>query len=257
MVEVIVNIAYIATVTAQLAAYHQNTEIMTARNLQRQEPLPDINPGTRLLKGLFLLARQPENHYTMKTKKESSTKTLPDLFLAELADMYDAEHRIAKALPKIAKAAVSEELKQAVLIHLVETKDHAIKLEKIFALLGEKPKAKTCEATVGLLEEADRIAADFKGSPANDAALISAMQKVEHYEIASYGCLHAWAVLMENTKAAEVIATILEQELAANNKLSLLAESSCNEAAWERNKNEKSPKKPASKLSSTRKKQTD
>lgn len=167
----------------------------------------------------------------MKTTTQRASKTLPDLFLGELADMYDAEHRIAKALPKMAKAAMSEELKQSVLAHLQETQGHVTKIEEIFGLFDKKAKGKTCKATVGLLEEADEIAEDFKGSPSNDAALISAMQKVEHYEIASYGCLHAWAVLLGNHEAAHLIASILEEESAANYKLSELAESQCNATA--------------------------
>ncbi|MBC8126803.1 MAG: ferritin-like domain-containing protein [Gloeobacteraceae cyanobacterium ES-bin-144] len=167
----------------------------------------------------------------MKTITEQDSKTLTDLFLGELADMYDAEHRIAKALPKMAKAAISAELKQAVLAHLEETKEHATKIEEIFGLFDKKAIGKTCKATIGLLEEADEIAADYKGSPSNDAALISAMQKVEHYEIASYGCLHAWAVLLENDEAADLITSILEQETEANDMLSELAESQCNATA--------------------------
>ena len=117
-------------------------------------------------------------------------KTLKVLFLDELADMYDAERRIVKALPKLAKAATCSDLKKAVLAHLKETEGHVIKLEQVFQSFGEKAKGKTCEATVGLLKEGDEIAGDFKGSPAINAALISAAQKVEHYEMASYGCLH-------------------------------------------------------------------
>ena len=125
-------------------------------------------------------------------------KTLRDLFLKELADIYDAERRTVKALPKMAKAATCDKLKQAILAHLEETEGHVLKLEDVFESFDEKPKGTTCKVTVGLLEEGDEIAADFKGSPAINAALISAAQKVEHYEIASYGCLHEWAGLLGN-----------------------------------------------------------
>jgi ferritin-like metal-binding protein YciE len=155
-------------------------------------------------------------------------KTLKDLFLAELADMYDAEHRIIKALPKLAKAATCEKLKQAFLSHLEETKGHVTKLEKVFQAFGKKAKGKTCEATVGLLREGDEIAADNKGEPTNNAALISAGQKVEHYEIASYGCLHEWAGLLENQKAAGFLEQILNEEKDANKNLMELARASCN-----------------------------
>jgi ferritin-like metal-binding protein YciE len=158
-------------------------------------------------------------------------KTLRDLFLDELADMYDAERRIVKALPKLAKAATCEKLKQALLSHLKETEGHVTKVERVFQCFDEKAKGKTCEATVGLLKEGDEIAADFKGSPAINAALISAGQKVEHYETASYGCLHEWAGVLGNEEAASILEEILEQEKAANDTLTKLARSGSNEEA--------------------------
>ena len=105
------------------------------------------------------------------------------------------------------------------------------KLEQVFQSFDEKAKAKTCEATVGLLKEGDEIASDFKGSAAINAALISAGQKVEHYEMASYGCLHAWAKLLENDKAAALLEEILDQEKAANTSLNDLALARSNEEA--------------------------
>lgn len=158
-------------------------------------------------------------------------KTLKDLFLDEVADMYDAEHRILKALPKLAKAATSDDLKQAFLSHLKETEGHVKKLEQVFQTFDKKAKGKTCEATVGLLKEGDEIVKEFKGSPALNAALISAAQKVEHYETASYGCLHEWASLLENEKAAGLLQEILGEEEAANDKLTKLARDGCNEEA--------------------------
>ena len=173
-------------------------------------------------------------------------KTLNDLFLDELADMYDAERRIVKALPKMAKAAKSEKLKEAILSHLEETKGHVEKLERVFACFDEKAKAKTCEATVGLLEEGDEIAAEFKGSPAIDAALISAAQKVEHYEMASYGCLHEWAGVLGNEEAAGLLQEILEEEEGADETLTELARGSCNEEALGESEDEPTSKKSAS-----------
>jgi ferritin-like metal-binding protein YciE len=158
-------------------------------------------------------------------------KTLNDLFMDELADMYDAEHRIVKALPKMAKAATCDDLKGAFLSHLKETEGHVKKLEQVFQAFDETAKGKKCEATVGLLEEGDEIAAEFKGSPAINAALISAAQKVEHYEMASYGCLHEWAGLLGNEKAAGLLEKILDEEKAANEKLTELARASSNEEA--------------------------
>jgi ferritin-like metal-binding protein YciE len=158
-------------------------------------------------------------------------KTLQDLFLDEVADMYDAERRIVKALPKMAKAATCDKLQKAILFHLKETEGHVRKLEQVFQCFDKKAKGKTCEATVGLLKEGDEIAADFKGSPALNAGLISAAQKVEHYEMASYGCLHEWAGLLGNQKAAGLLDDILTQEKAANETLTKLARSGNNEEA--------------------------
>lgn len=150
-------------------------------------------------------------------------KTLEDLFLNELADMYNAEHQLVKALPKLAKIATCEHLQAAFLAHLEETKGHVTKLEAVFQAFGISAKGKTCEATKGLLEEGDEIAEEFAGSHAINAALICAAQKVEHYEIATYGCLHEWAVLLAKEEAADILETILKEEKAADETLTELA----------------------------------
>jgi len=170
-------------------------------------------------------------------------KTLKTLFLDELADMYDAEKRIVKALPKLAKAATCPNLKTAIEAHLKETEGHVTKLEQVFQCFDEKAKGKTCEATVGLLKEGDEIAADFKGSPAINAALISAAQKVEHYEMASYGCLHEWAGLLGNDEAAGLLEEILAEEKSANQDLTELARASSNQEALDGADNEESEDK--------------
>lgn len=158
-------------------------------------------------------------------------KTLETLFLNELADMYDAERRILKALPKMAKAAASAELRGALQSHGRETAGHLAKLDQVFRCFEQKPKGKACKATIGLLEEGDEIAAAFKDSPAIDAALISAAQKVELYEVASYGCLHAWAEVLGNRKAVGLLSDILGEEKAADEALTQLARSSSNREA--------------------------
>jgi ferritin-like metal-binding protein YciE len=182
---------------------------------------------------------------TAGTRQTKNMKTLKDLFLAELADMYDAEHRIIKALPKLAGAATCEKLKTAFLAHLEETKGHVTRLEKVFQSFGKKAQGKKCEATVGLLKEGGEIAADNKGEPTINAALISAGQKVEHYEIASYGCLHEWAELLENEEAAKLIEANLDEEKDANTKLMELARAGSNNEALcrcdEKESNDKSP----------------
>ena len=173
----------------------------------------------------------PQDSSPYQTPNVKNMKTLKNLFMDELADMYDAERRLVKALPKMAKAATCDDLKAAILSHLKETEGHVKKLEQVFRSFDEKVRGQTCEATVGLLEEGDEIAADFKGSPAINAALISAAQKVEHYEMASYGCLHEWAGLLGNTKAAGLLEEILDEEKAANESLTELARASSNEEA--------------------------
>jgi ferritin-like metal-binding protein YciE len=160
-------------------------------------------------------------------------KTLVRLFLDELADIYYVENRLVKALPKLAKAATHEELRQAFEAHLRQTEAQVAKVEEVFAAFGEKPRAKKCEAITGLIEEANRIAADNKGSPTINAALISAAQKVEHYEIASYGCLREWADQLGNVPAVDLLQEILDEEKAADAKLTTLARTRCNEAAEE------------------------
>jgi ferritin-like metal-binding protein YciE len=158
-------------------------------------------------------------------------KHLKELFLDELADMYDAEHRIVKALPKLVKGATCPKLKDALLAHLEQTKGHVTKIEQVFALFDETPRKKTCAATEGILKEGDQLAADFKGSPAINAALISAAQRVEHYEMAAYGCLHEWAGLLGRPEAAGLLKIILGEEKAANETLMALARSTSNKEA--------------------------
>lgn len=159
--------------------------------------------------------------------------TLKDLFIDELADMLDAENRIAKALPKMAKATTCDQCREAFETHLEETKGHIEKVKQVFELFDEKAKGKECKATVGLLEEADEIAADNKGEPTINAALISAAQKVEHYEIASYGTLVEWARLLENEEAVDLLEEILEEEKKTNEALTELAVEKNQEAMGE------------------------
>jgi len=157
--------------------------------------------------------------------------TLKNLFLEELADRYDAEKRLVRAMPKMIKTATCKHLQALIQSHLRETVGHVKKLETVFKSFDVKIKARKCEATIGLLKEGDEIAADFKGSPAINAALISVAQKIEHYEIASYGCLHEWAALLGNKEAAGVLKEILGEERAANESLIELARSRSNNEA--------------------------
>jgi ferritin-like metal-binding protein YciE len=149
---------------------------------------------------------------------------LRETFLEELADLYDAEKQLVKALPRMAKAAKHEELKDAFLTHLGETEEHVNRLEQVFRAFGAKPKGKKCKAMQGLIEEGEDIIKEEMG----DAALICAAQKVEHYEIASYGSLHSWATLLEQNEAADLLHETLEEEKATDEKLTQTAENAIN-----------------------------
>jgi ferritin-like metal-binding protein YciE len=147
---------------------------------------------------------------------------LRELLIDELKDLYDAEHQLLKALPKMAKAAEHEELKTAFESHLEETKGHVEKLDSAFEALNETPKRKKCKAMEGIIAEGHELLEE------GDAALIAAAQKVEHYEIASYGTVAAWADLLGESDAAEFLGEILDEEKAADQKLTEVAESVVN-----------------------------
>lgn len=149
---------------------------------------------------------------------------LRDTFLNQLMDIYDAEKQLVKALPKVAKAAEHDELRTAIEDHLEETEGHVERLEQVFEAIGETAKGKKCKAMAGLLEEGQEGIKDKEG----DAALICAAQKVEHYEIAAYGCLHTWARLLGEDDAADLLEETLDEEKSADEKLNELAESTIN-----------------------------
>jgi ferritin-like metal-binding protein YciE len=156
---------------------------------------------------------------------------LNKLFLVELADRYDSEKQLVQAIPKLTKLATCKVLQEHFQCHLTKTEGHVKKLATVFKSFDAKVTAKKCETTVGLLKEGEHLAADFKGSPAINAALISAAQKIEHHAIASYGCLHAWASLLGNPGAANVLEEILQEEKAENDSFIALAGSCCNKEA--------------------------
>ena len=155
------------------------------------------------------------------------------LFLDELADIYNAEQQLVKALPKLAKAAQNESLREAFESHLAETENHVNRLERVFESLDESPKRKKCKAMEGLLEEGKEVMTDHKGSEELDAALICAAQKTEHYEIASYGCLCTWAEQMGHKEALNLLRQNIEEEKAADEKLTEIAEATANAEAEE------------------------
>jgi ferritin-like metal-binding protein YciE len=161
---------------------------------------------------------------------------LNELFIDELKDIYWAEKHLTSALPKMAKAATSDELRTAIENHLAETENHVTRLEEAFRSIGEKAVARKCEAMAGLIKEGDEIVADTKkGSITRDAGIISAGQKIEHYEIASYGTLKTLAGVLGYNEAAELLDATLQEEKNADETLTQIAESSINSSA----KNEK------------------
>ncbi|GAB2974558.1 ferritin-like domain-containing protein [Mucilaginibacter puniceus] len=174
---------------------------------------------------------------TTKVKQPQQTddvqeSALNELFIDELKDIYWAEKHLAKALPKMAKAATSEELRTAIEDHLAETENHITRLEDAFESIGEKAVAVKCEAMAGLLKEGDEIVAETeKGSLTRDAGIISAAQKIEHYEIASYGTLKTLAATLGYSEAAELLDATLQEEKSADSKLTAIAEAGINQSA--------------------------
>ncbi len=166
--------------------------------------------------------------------------TLRKTFLEELADIYDAEKQILKALPKMVKAAEHDELKHGFEQHQEETEEHVSRLEKVFELFDEKPKARKCKGMQGLLQEGEQHIKDKSG----DAALICAAQKVEHYEIAAYGSLSSWARLLEQEEAADYLDETLDEEKETDSKLTEHAEKMINVEENE-DEEEQSPRRKA------------
>lgn len=158
-------------------------------------------------------------------------KTLDDLFLDTLKDIYFAEKQILKTLPKMARAAKDPQLKAGFEEHHKQTEGHVTRLEEIFEMLGQPPRSKTCDAILGIIEEGKDIMDEFKGSPALDAGLISSAQAVEHYEMARYGTLKAWAILLGHNDAAKLLDATYKEESATDRKLSELATRSDNAKA--------------------------
>ena len=154
--------------------------------------------------------------------------TLQKLFEAQLADIHYAEKQLVKALPKMAAAAHHASLKKALTDHLAQTKVHVARLEETFDSMGKTPKSKKCEAILGLLKEGEEIMEEFAGTAAIDAAIICAGQKVEHYEIATYGCLVTWAKLLGHKEAASLLSKTLNEEEIADEGLTDIAETACN-----------------------------
>jgi ferritin-like metal-binding protein YciE len=163
----------------------------------------------------------------------AKTTTMDDLLLDELRDLYDAEKQLTKALPKMAKAATSDELREAFEEHLRQTEGHVERLEQIFEQLGEKASGKKCAAMNGLIKEGDEVASDVDNDSVRDAGLIAAALKVEHYEISGYGSVRTHAQMLGHEQAVRLLQQTLDEEKQADQKLNDLAESMINEEAVE------------------------
>ena len=157
--------------------------------------------------------------------------TLEKLYISELRDLYSAENQLLKALPKMAKGASSPELKDAFEQHLEQTKGHVERLEQLFEQLDESPKGKTCQAMKGLIEEGSEILKEEGEDSVLDAGMIVAAQKVEHYEIASYGSVRTFANLLGQDEAATLLQSTLDEESETNEILNRLAETVVNQEA--------------------------
>jgi ferritin-like metal-binding protein YciE len=163
------------------------------------------------------LALEPDRNKNAMIKNDMSK--LHDCFLAELAEIYDAEQQLTLALPKLAEAAEHEELKEAFMSHHDQTEEHVRRLEEVFEILGEKAAIRKSKAMQGLIAEVDGRIEEGLG----DASLICAAQKIEHYEIAAYGCLRTWAKLLDDDESANLLEETLDEETDADEHLTSLA----------------------------------
>ncbi|SKA31470.1 ferritin-like domain-containing protein [Consotaella salsifontis] len=160
-----------------------------------------------------------------------SVKTLDDLFLHTLQDIYYAEKTITKALPKMSKKASSADVKKAFDSHLEETKGHVERLDEVFKSLGQKPKAEKCPAIEGIVSEAEELMEEIEDAETLDAALVAAAQAVEHYEMTRYGTLVSWAETLGHKDAIKILGETLKEEKAADEKLTKIAEAKVNKKA--------------------------
>lgn len=161
----------------------------------------------------------------------STPMSLQDLFLDELRDLYDAEKQLIKALPKMAKKASSEDLRAAIESHLEETRTHVDRLEQAFELLDEKARGKHCAGIAGIVEEASEMLGEDVEASALDAGIIAGGQRAEHYEMAAYGSVMAWAKALGHEEIATLLSETLNEEKAADAKLTELAEAGINDDA--------------------------
>ena len=183
-------------------------------------------------------------------------KTANDLFISELKDIYSAEKQAVRVYPRLAKAVSSPELKQALQTHLEETKGQIERLDRVFEILEKRAGGKTCEGMKGLIEEGAEMAEEVEQGPVRDAALIGAAQRMEHYEIAAYGTVIAFATAMGEDEIVKLLTQTLEQEKATDEKLTAVAEQVNQEALSESEEGEEEEEAPAPKPAAKSKKTT-
>lgn len=202
---------------------------MTTRNTRTKKSTVDT-----MLDAAQKEVKQVKKAFGLAPKKKTTSDTdesqLHDFFIEELKDIYWAEKHIAKTLPKMKKAATSAKLQKAFEDHRAQTETHITRLEQVFESLGEKPRSKKCEAIVGITDEGEHIISDTeKGTATRDVGLILAAQKVEHYEIATYGGLAQLARTLGRIKAADILEKTLKEEKDTDSLLTKIAETSVNQ----------------------------
>jgi ferritin-like metal-binding protein YciE len=165
---------------------------------------------------------------------EHAMQSMDELFHALLQDVYFAEKQLLKTLPKLAKKSANEKLQEAFTTHCEETEGHVARLEKIFEAIGKKPRGKTCDAILGIIAEGQEVIAEVDDEAVRDAGILAAAQAAEHYEIARYGTLRAWAELLGHEDAVELLGETLAEEKHANELLTSIADGGVNESATER-----------------------
>ena len=178
------------------------------------------------------MQRRRKSTNQLKEKKGNmELDTLQKLYINELRDLYNAENQLLKALPKMAKAASSDELVEAFEKHLDQTETHVERLEEVFEELDQTPKGKACHGMKGLIEEGSEVLEEHGEASVIDAALIAAAQKVEHYEIAAYGTVRTWAEMLDQDDAVDLLQQTLDEESETDEKLTEIAESTINATA--------------------------
>lgn len=203
----------------------------TVKNTRGNGSARRSNGSAQKGNGIPKAIKQPSSPGGTKNLQADSNSQLEKFFHDQLKDLYWAEKHLTKALPKMRKAATTEDLKAAIEEHTAQTQEHVRKLEQVFELMGKKAQAKKCDAMEGLVKEGEAVVEDTQaGSMTRDVGIIMSAQKVEHYEIASYGTLVQLAETMGQSEIAQILATILEEEKQTDQNLTSLAENNIN---WE------------------------